>query len=72
MLDNEVTLPLSDNLLGQIDRVDGSLLECLNLALKTLNAKEHDTPEAKFNKDFNNFMGGPRIHILLEQSGKPR
>ena len=50
--------PRPDDLIGQIDRVDKSLLECINLAERMLNAKKHDAPEAKFNKDFDNFMSG--------------
>jgi hypothetical protein len=38
--------------------VDHSLLECINQAENTLNAKEHDTPEAKLNQDFDSFMSG--------------
>ena len=38
--------------------MDHSLLECINQAENTLNAKEHDTPEAKLNQDFDSFMSG--------------
>jgi len=33
---------------------------------KTLNAKEHEAPEAKFSKDFDNFMGGLNGTDLLD------
>ena len=38
--------------------MDNSLLECIILAKKTLNAKERDTPKVKFNKDFDDIMSG--------------
>ena len=38
--------------------MDHSLLECINQAENTLNAKEHDTPEEKLNQDFDSFMSG--------------
>ena len=48
--------PRPDELFAQLDRVDNSLLECINLAENTLNAKEHDSPEAKLNQEFYSFM----------------
>jgi len=59
--------PLSDDLLRQFDRVDDPLLECINLAKKALNAREHEPPEEKFNKDFDDFMVDltTTIHSIL-------
>ena len=49
---------LPNDLLDQVNRVEETLLECISLAESTLNAKEQDTFEAKFNKGFDNFMNG--------------
>ena len=50
--------PRLDDLVAQLDRVDNSLLDCINLAENTVNTKEHDAPEAKFNQDFDSLMSG--------------
>jgi len=38
--------------------VTNTFLDCIKIAEDTLNANEYDTPEAKFNQDFNEFMTG--------------
>ena len=50
--------PQPDDIFTHLDRVDNSLLECINLDENTLKAKEHDAPAAKFNQYFDNFMSG--------------
>ena len=50
--------PQPDDIFTHLDRVDNSLLECINRAENTMNAKEHDAPAAKFNQYFDNFMSG--------------
>ena len=50
--------PLPNDLLGQIDRVEEALLGCINLAESTLHAKHQDAQEAKFIKEFDNFIDG--------------
>ena len=50
--------PSPNDLLCQVDWVDETLLECINLAESTLNAEEQNTPKAKFNKEFDDCMKG--------------
>ena len=50
--------PQSEDIFVHLGRVDNSLLDCINLAEDTLNAKEYDAPEPKFNQDFDEFMRG--------------
>ena len=47
---------LSDDIFTHLDRIDNTLLACIKLSEDTLNAKEYDSPEVKFNHDFNEFM----------------
>ena len=49
-------LPQPEDIFAHLDRMDNSLLDCINLVEDTLNAKEHDTSEEKFNQDFDGFM----------------
>ena len=47
---------LSDDIFTHLDRIDNTLLACIKLSEDTLNAKEYDSHEVKFNHDFNEFM----------------
>ena len=48
--------PSPNDLFGQVDREDEALLECINLEESTLSAEQQDAQEAKFNKDFDDFI----------------
>jgi hypothetical protein len=48
--------PSPNDLFGQVDRVDEALLKCINLEESTLSAEQQNAQEAKFNKDFDDFI----------------
>ena len=46
----------TDDIFTHLDRIDNTLLDCIKLSEDTLRATEHDSLEAKFNQDFDDFM----------------